>query len=180
MVKGIGPRIHVVGTSGAGKSTVARRLAAACGVPHIELDALHWLPGWVERDRDEFRELLQARLRAPAWVVDGNYLNRARDLLWEHATTIVWLDLPRHEVMWQVTERTLRRWWRKEKLWGGNEERLRVALLDPEDSILWWAWKSHGVRRREYAELLRQPRAQEVIVLRSRREVDEWLRHLGA
>lgn len=39
-------RIVVVGSFGAGKSTFARRVAAARGIPHIELDA-HWhLPGW--------------------------------------------------------------------------------------------------------------------------------------
>ena len=176
----LGPRIHVIGTSGAGKTTVARRLAAARGVPHVELDALHWLPGWVERDRDAFRSLLQAELEAPAWVVDGNYLGRASDILWERATTIVWLDLPRHEVMWQVTRRTFGRWWHDETLWGTNKERLRNALLSREDSILWWAWTTWARRRREYSALFAEPRPQDVIALRSRREVDAWLRELGA
>lgn len=175
-----GPRVHVVGTSGSGKSTVARRLAFVRGVPHIELDALHWLPGWIERDRDEFRTLLKAELDAPAWVVDGNHLGRARDLLWARSTTIVWLDLPRHAVMRQVTTRTLRRWWRREKLWGGNRERLRKALFSREDSILWWAWTSYARRKRQYAELLGPSCEQEVIRLRSRREVDAWLTGLGA
>ena len=38
------PRILVVGTSGAGKSRLAGQLAAALGVPHVELDALYWGP----------------------------------------------------------------------------------------------------------------------------------------
>ena len=35
-------RIVVVGTSGAGKTTLARRIAALLKLPHIELDAINW------------------------------------------------------------------------------------------------------------------------------------------
>ena len=41
-------RIVVVGSSGAGKTSLARRLAAQLGVPHIELDALHFAEDWIE------------------------------------------------------------------------------------------------------------------------------------
>lgn len=174
----LGPRVHVIGTSGAGKTTVARRIARARGIPHIELDALHWLPGWVKRDRDEFRSMLLGELEAPAWVVDGNYMGLARDILWERSTTVVWLDLPRHEVMWQVTARTFGRWWRRETLWGTNRESLRNALLKPDDSILWWAWTNWAPLRRRYEAWLGQPREQTIIRLRSRREVDAWLRRV--
>jgi len=82
--------------------------------------------------------------------------------------------------MWQVTRRTLGRWWRREVLWGTNRERLRNALLSREDSILWWAWTTWARRRREYEASFAQPRAQTVLRLRSRREVEAWLRRLGA
>ena len=52
---------------------MARRVAAILQAPHIERDAIHWLPGWQERDDDEFRELTQAAVVADRWVVDGNY-----------------------------------------------------------------------------------------------------------
>lgn len=41
-------RIAVVGVSGNGKTTLARRLAATLDVPYTELDALNHLPGWIE------------------------------------------------------------------------------------------------------------------------------------
>lgn len=49
------PRILVVGTSGAGKSRLAGQLAAALGVPHVELDALYWGPDWTPRPRADSR-----------------------------------------------------------------------------------------------------------------------------
>ena len=39
-------RISVVGSSGSGKTTVARRIAEALDAPHVELDELHWGPDW--------------------------------------------------------------------------------------------------------------------------------------
>jgi hypothetical protein len=41
----IGQRVHVLGNSSSGKSTVGLRLSRAPGVPFVELDALNWEPG---------------------------------------------------------------------------------------------------------------------------------------
>ncbi|MCL5946925.1 MAG: hypothetical protein M1298_02760, partial [Chloroflexi bacterium] len=40
-------RVAIVGITGVGKTSLAKRLAATLGVTHVELDALYWcLPGW--------------------------------------------------------------------------------------------------------------------------------------
>lgn len=44
-----GPRIIVIGTSGAGKTTLAGRISARLGIDHIEIDALYHGPGWTPR-----------------------------------------------------------------------------------------------------------------------------------
>ena len=48
-------RVMVIGSPGAGKSTLARRLASITGLPLYHLDAEYWLPRWTERDPDECR-----------------------------------------------------------------------------------------------------------------------------
>lgn len=45
----IGQRIHVMGNSSSGKSTLAARLASAIGAPCVELDACNWEPGSICR-----------------------------------------------------------------------------------------------------------------------------------
>ena len=58
------------------------------------------------------------------WVVDGNY-SAVRDLVWDRADTVVWLDLPRLVVVRRITTRSIRRVVRREELWNGNRERWR-------------------------------------------------------
>lgn len=67
-------RIAIIGYSGSGKSTLAAQLGQSYGVPVLHLDSVHWLPGWVERAREEEKALVRAFLdRNESWVIDGNY-----------------------------------------------------------------------------------------------------------
>ncbi len=60
------------------------------GVPHVELDSLHWEPGWTEADPEVLRRRVEAALSTDGWVVDVNY-SAVRDLIWPRADTLVWL-----------------------------------------------------------------------------------------
>ena len=144
-------RFIVVGTSGSGKSTFAMALAKRLQARRIELDALHWLPNWVERDASEFRSLVAKATEGERWVVDGNY-SVARDVLWPKATDIVWLNFSRTTVFSRIFIRTLRRCLTKEKLWAGNTESLRKAFFSRK-SILLWTLSTYGKNKKKYARL---------------------------
>ena len=66
-------RILVVGRCGAGKSTLARDLGVATGLPVIHLDQHYWTPGWVPLPDDEWDEKHDELLTRPEWIVDGSY-----------------------------------------------------------------------------------------------------------
>ena len=169
----LGRRIHVVGTSGSGKTTIARALAAAIGVPHVVLDALHFAENWVERPDPDMLVDVVAAAEQPGWVIDGNYGRvGVRDVVWPLADTIVWLDLPRATVMRQMLARTVGRWWSQEPLWHGNRESLRM-ILSPQ-SIVLWAWSTHAANRANYERLLAEPPCR-VVRLQSSREVRDFL-----
>ena len=162
-------RIVVVGTSGAGKTTLARRIAALLMLPHIELDAINWQPGWrdlTRHDPEEFVRRVNEATHAGAWVVDGNY-GRVRDRVWHRATHLVWLDYERPVIMARVISRTLFRAVMRTELWAGNRERWR-QMLRPSHPIR-WAWNTWARRRRETAERLAQRGCAHLVVLRLRR-----------
>ncbi len=151
-------RICVIGCSGAGKTTFARR-CAELGYAVLELDSVFHQAGWTTLPADEARRRVDAFTRThERWVVDGNYLV-LRDLLWSRADAVVWLDPERTTTFARVVRRTLRRFLRREVLWSGNRERLSEVLsLDPERSVVSWAWAHHPHYRREYLrEMERRP-----------------------
>jgi adenylate kinase family enzyme len=162
-------RIVVVGTSGSGKTTLARRIAALLESPHIELDAINWQPGWrdlTRHDPAEFVRRVTEAIRAEAWVVDGNY-GPVRDMVWQRATHLVWLDYERPVIMARVISRTLLRAFLRTELWAGNREQWR-HLLRPSHPIR-WAWNTWERRRRETAERLVRRECAHLVVLRVRR-----------
>ena len=99
-------RVLVIGSPGAGKSTLSHALARRAGLPLHHLDRMFWLPGWVERDRDEGRAELANVLAQDCWIIDGNY-GSTLPLRIACADTVVWLDYPTALCL----GRALRRWW---------------------------------------------------------------------
>lgn len=136
---------------------MARKLAAALAIPHLELDSVFHQPGWEPIDRELFRERVTAFTQAPGWVVDGNY-SAVRDIVWSRADTVVWLDPPRHRVMRQVIWRTLRRMVTRAELWNGNREPWRnLYRLDPNESIIAWAWTRHHKYQERFTQAQADP-----------------------
>ena len=162
-------RIVVVGTSGAGKTTLARRIAAQLQLPHIELDAINWQSEWrdlTRHDPEEFVRRVTEAIRAEDWVVDGNY-GPVRERVWRRATHLVWLDYGRAVIMARVISRSFFRAVLRTELWAGNRERWG-HMLHPSHPIR-WAWSTWHRRRRETAQRLVQNDYAHLVVLPLRR-----------
>jgi len=170
-------RVSLVGISGSGKTTAGRRLAAALQVPFIELDSIFHLPDWGELPVEGFRAQVAAAAATDGWVIDGNY-SSVRDLVWERADTVVWIDLPRATVMRQVVTRTLRRAVTRQELWNGNREPLsNFYKWDPMKNIIRFTWVRYHASVARYSAAMAAPQYGDItfIRLRSRVEVDAFI-----
>jgi adenylate kinase family enzyme len=173
----IGHRIAVIGTTGSGKTTLARQISERLVIPHVELDALHWEPNWGEPPLSVFRGRVDRALRGDMWVIDGNY-SKVRDIIWSRADTIVWIDYVLPRILWRLVWRTARRIVTRETLWNGNREHWEALLS--RHSLIVWALNTHPRHRREYPALLARPEYAhlKLIQLRSPHETSVWLARL--
>lgn len=171
-----GERISVVGTTGCGKTTVARELSRLLNLPHIELDTLYWDEDWKGVSDSVFEERVRAAVEGKCWVIDGNY-SRIRHLVWGRAQTVVYLDYAFGRVLWQLLKRTFRRSVSGELLWSGNKESFRKSILS-RDSILLWMVQTYHRRRRNYAKHFQQAEYAhlQVVHLRTPQLTSEWLK----
>jgi energy-coupling factor transporter ATP-binding protein EcfA2 len=170
-------RILILGRTGSGKTSLARELAAAIGVPHVELDALYFGPDFTTTPLAVLRERTSAAIAAGRWVTDGNK-SAVRDLVWPRADTVIWLDYPMVVSLWRLGKRAL---WRTSVLNAQAAERGGKAGLPRQLRLaakgVLTALRSHKGQRREYPRMFAEQKNQHLAVvrLRSPRATRRWL-----
>ena len=168
-------RIAVLGTTGAGKSHLARRLSDILGAPHVEFDRRRFDSNWTMVPDEVYRKRLTEALKGKCWVADGN-APVARDIVWSRATMLVYLDYSILQVLWRLLLRTTRRIITRQRLWNGNRESIRTHLFT-RDSLFLYALKTHWKFRKNAASDTQRPEYSDLLMvrLRSPREAERWL-----
>lgn len=162
-------RVVIVGSAGAGKSTLAARLGVVTGLPVIHLDREFWRPGWVRPSDTEWYARLDALLAGEAWILDGNFAS-TMERRFAAADTIVVVDPPTLVCLWRALFRSIvGRSRRRADLADGCSERIDLAFLR-------WIWR---FRRDSRPKILRLIGAleggQRIVVLRSDADVRRFV-----
>jgi len=170
-------RILILGRTGSGKTTLARELAAALDMPHVELDSLYFGPDFTTAPLPVLRERTSAAIAGDRWVTDGNK-RAVRDLVWPRADTIVWLDYGVHVSLWRLAKRARTRTaaLSAQATQNGRRAGLPKQMLAAGRGVL-TALRSHRGQRREYPRMFAEPANQHLAVvrLRSPRATRQWL-----
>ena len=117
-------KVAVFGNAGAGKSTLARRLAEITGLPLYPIDMIQFPDGYRPDAKDggkiaheEYLKLHADLLRRDQWIIDGY---GSVPSAWEQfaaADTLVYIDLRLLTHYWWVTKRLLKGLFRTPKGW---------------------------------------------------------------
>ncbi|HMM88458.1 DNA topology modulation protein [Bradyrhizobium sp.] len=169
-------RVLVMGSSGSGKSTFARRLSGIAGLPFVSLDALYWKPGWVASDNAEFGHRVAEVARQPQWVMDGNFMRHgAGELRRQSSDTVIWFDLPRRTCMLGITKRIFTTY---------GEVRPEMAEGCPEKidfEFFRYVWTYRQAQRPKLLDYFSGLRAdQQLVCFTERAQADDYLRQIAS
>jgi adenylate kinase family enzyme len=169
-------KIIVIGTTGSGKSTIAKKLSDKLNVPHIQLDLLFWRPNWRQSTDEEFFLKIENAIAQPQWILDGNY-GKANHLTWKEADTVIWIDFPFWLTFYQNLKRSLARAIIRKELWEGTGNRESFSRMFSKDSILIWLFKTYSSNISRYQARMLAPEYKHINFyrLRSRKEVSDFL-----
>ncbi|WP_371168417.1 AAA family ATPase [Aliiroseovarius sp. 2305UL8-7] len=161
-------RVMVIGQPGSGKSTLARELGKRTGLPVIHIDKIHWMPGWVERDREEKTRLCREVHARAQWIFEGGHSVTWPERL-SRCDTLVWLDVPLGLRVWRV-------FWRTFKDYG----RSRVDLPDdcPERfsfEFYRYIWKTRHSAKRNIEALIATALDKRIVKLTGQAEIARFL-----
>lgn len=162
-------RILIIGSGGAGKSTLARRLGERTGLPVIHLDAHFWHDGWVETPKEEWGRVVAEMIQCDAWVMDGNYGGTLAARL-AACDTVIFLDMPRLTCAWRIVRRRFTHSGRaRAEMPAGCPERLSWEFFQ-------WVWMYPSRRRPDILARLSGLRPdQRVVILRNNDQIDGLL-----
>jgi adenylate kinase family enzyme len=166
-------RILILGSGGAGKTTVAARLGTILELPVIHLDASYWSAGWTHPTAEQWEDKVRELATGARWVMDGNYSASLKYRL-PRADTVIFLDFPRWLRMVRVMRRLLFNFGRTRPDMGEDcPERFDARFL-------MWIW-NYEKRSRPRVLAMLESQASHATVLRfcSPSELQQWLDSLS-
>jgi adenylate kinase family enzyme len=100
-------RVVVIGNAGGGKSTLARKLALARGLRHVEIDRLLWRDGWTLTPTDVYMRQHDDIIAGDNWVIDGLGQQTSIPGRITRATEVILIDMPLWVHFWLAAERQI-------------------------------------------------------------------------
>lgn len=98
-------RILIQGSSGGGKSTLAKELGEILNLPVIHLDKEYWQPGWTKPNSDEWHAKQIEFINNESWIIEGGIYKKALPLRVQAANVVIFLELNRFLCFYRALKR---------------------------------------------------------------------------
>ncbi len=157
-------KIIIIGCSGSGKSTFARKLAKITDLPLYYLDMIYWKEDCSHISRPEFAKKQKEILKRNEWIVDGNFRNTL-EMRIKESEMIFFFDIPTEECIEGVLNR-------------GKREDMPCVLPADDELISYIKNYNYICKPMVLNYFLKYP-DKKVVVFHSREAADEYLRNLS-
>ena len=161
-------KIIVIGSPGSGKSTFSKKLKEILNIPLYHLDMIWHKEDKTTISKEEFDNKLNEIFKEDKWIIDGNY-NRTLEWRIKEAEVIYLLVIDVLECLDNAENRVGKvrtdMPWKEEEL---NEEFKRFIIDFPLTSL-----------PRIYELLDKYKNNKKIIILKSRKEIDDYIRSLA-
>lgn len=167
-------RIAIVGSGGAGKSTLAIRLGKITGIEVFHLDKLFWKPGWTPIAKEELAVKVQDIIGTDSWIIDGNY-SGTMESRFKAADTIIFLDFPLWACLWGISKRRF--------MYAGRTRPCMTEGCDEKldmEFILWVLTFPFKRKKGIVEKLHSHAQGKGVFIFRNRREVNNFIADMEA
>ncbi len=169
-------RVLIIGNTGSGKTTFAKKLADVTALPLIHLDKLFWHGTWEQKSRAEFDEILQNELEKERWIMDGNY-NRTISHRAKYCDTIIFFDLPTVHCLIGITKRIFESYGKTREDMGGNcPEKFDMHKLALYRNTI----RFRREHRDEYLQFLASLENVNVVIFKRRKDAEIFLTSVPA
>ncbi|MCK4339248.1 MAG: DNA topology modulation protein [Candidatus Cloacimonetes bacterium] len=164
-------KILILGSSGSGKSTFAKKLGELLNIEVVHLDLHYWKPNWINTPREEWKEKLKVLLQKDCWIMDGNYAS-SLDLRLKHADTVIFLNSKRFFCLWRCFKRFV-------KFRGRVRSDLAVGCYEKFDlEFFKWIWNYPKDIKPHILKMLENvSQDKKIIRLNCNKEVNDFLRN---
>ncbi|WP_419866459.1 hypothetical protein [Sediminibacillus terrae] len=74
MERNVPNKIHIIGSVGSGKTTLAKELSLKLDIPYYELDNVVWIrekSGDIRRTEEEREAYLNRIIQSESWIIEG-------------------------------------------------------------------------------------------------------------
>jgi adenylate kinase family enzyme len=110
------------------------------GLPVVHVDKIHWMSGWVERDKPGKIALAMEAQNLDAWIFEGG-LGATKEHRLARADTLINLDFPLWLRAWRVLKRTIQHY-------GRSRPDLPDGCPEQFSWEFWkWIWDTSRINR---------------------------------
>lgn len=157
-------RVIVIGSSGSGKSTFARRLRDITGLPLYYLDMIWHKPDKTNISKEEFDKRLDEILSEDRWIIDGNY-QRTLEARLKKCDTVFLFDLPVEVSLAGAKARI-----------GTKREDMPWTETELDDDFRQWIVDFPQKQLPEIYGLLEKYNDKNIVIFKSRQEAETYLK----